>query len=176
MDEARDKYSISFGTLIYDIGHCSKKRQLGEWIIERMVYREEKPVCITKKTKTYPDNEWGCEGLDGRRKWIINPRKVKLVKVHEVPRNGFFVNTTLNSSMHVNAQNAWLGHYRRIVIPPEKLQCQRKVSNSLKYFVEVGRYGLKRTKLKYVYDKVIKDVAGRIRRQQIRSEKNSTVA
>lgn len=92
---------VSFGNMFYNRKYCAPESEGGDWAVERMVYRLESPVCGQKNISHV------CPGEMGHRKWIANPRMVKVGSIYRAvdpQKNGIILDTDV----------ARINHYRGI--------------------------------------------------------------
>ncbi|KAG6555820.1 hypothetical protein Mapa_002460 [Marchantia paleacea] len=95
---------VSFGNMWYSRMYCAPESEKREWAVERMLYRLERPVCGIENISHV------CEGEMGHRKWIANPREVKVGAIHralEPPWTGMTLATDV----------ARINHYSGLVAP-----------------------------------------------------------
>ena len=74
MARHEDEPWISFGNIYADLHDCrGSEKGDSEAPLERMLWRSPAPEC---REKTKSPNPWLCIGPLGRRKYVVNPRKV----------------------------------------------------------------------------------------------------
>ncbi|CAI5955188.1 unnamed protein product [Closterium sp. NIES-64] len=76
---------VSFGSLYFYTDKCSHSMNVSassppRWEVERMIFRQADVHCVAPKRYESRDM---CLGFDGHRKYIADPRKVKLFGVSE---------------------------------------------------------------------------------------------
>eukprot|EP00271_Cylindrocystis_brebissonii_P015844 TRINITY_DN38894_c0_g1_i1.p1 TRINITY_DN38894_c0_g1~~TRINITY_DN38894_c0_g1_i1.p1 ORF type:complete len:603 (-),score=115.58 TRINITY_DN38894_c0_g1_i1:556-2364(-) len=77
----KDRAWITFGSLWWGTEQCNDKEGGEKAYLERMTYHWSKHFC--SEPEKYPDWKY-CLEAPGHRKYILNPRKVRIAKVHEV--------------------------------------------------------------------------------------------
>lgn len=81
---------MSFGSEYWHTKECTHSANVSEglpqpWDLERLVFRQPLIHCV--HPKRYPNRRL-CEGHDGHRKYVVNPRKVTMLGVRNVPSMG----------------------------------------------------------------------------------------
>lgn len=135
LEEHRDKPWMTFGNLPFSTDHCRQTQQAlhlsaqpphqssgegegeGDWQLERFLWRNKQPECMHEW-----EDPWTCVAAPGRRKLVVNPRKVFLSGVHRValPEGG---------GVNFNASVARIHHFHGITNPSKPI-CDRLVNMS----------------------------------------------
>ncbi|CAM6099840.1 unnamed protein product [Calypogeia fissa] len=136
LEEHRDKPWMTFGNLPFSLDFCTttnlnpkqqqqtqKQRELSSdddqssqiWQLERLQWRSKHPEC-----RHEDEDPWMCIAAPGRRKYVVNPRKVFVSGVHRVamPETG---------GVNFNASIARVHHFHGITNPNRKA-CSRLVN------------------------------------------------
>ncbi|BBN10559.1 hypothetical protein MPTK1_5g04520 [Marchantia polymorpha subsp. ruderalis] len=107
--EAQGAPWVSFGNMWYSRMYCAPESESAEreseWAVERMLYRLEGPVCGIENMSHV------CEGEMGHRKWIANPRQVKVGAIHRALEVAGGTGVTLATEV------ARINHYSGLVAP-----------------------------------------------------------
>ncbi|BBN15384.1 hypothetical protein MPTK1_6g19180 [Marchantia polymorpha subsp. ruderalis] len=104
LKQHEDKAWLTFASLPASWKFCTELSRTVEtrWPVERMVCVEEQPECRYKQEKPDP---WLCTGPLGRRKYVVNPRKVFAAGIHYVTKDSGSGGVDLNGTL------ARLHHY-----------------------------------------------------------------
>lgn len=83
LQQNEDRPWMTFGSMPASWGLCTDRPEpsTNKWPVEKMVWVEKQPECRYAKMSTDP---WMCTGPLGRRKYVVNPRKVLASGVHVI--------------------------------------------------------------------------------------------
>ncbi|BFI40389.1 hypothetical protein MPTK2_7g09030 [Marchantia polymorpha subsp. ruderalis] len=122
--ENEDKPWMTFGSLPTSISLCRAGSAPWEWTVEQMLWRDHEPSCVQSEDEADElQSPWMCLTHHGRRKYVVNPRKVTAAGVHRI-------GNPMQGGVDFNASVVRMHHYHGALSHWQML-CQDMVNSSL---------------------------------------------